>query len=233
MVGPCEPLITTEQLEGCCQIADDVDPTLVDSVIDAASFIAWALSGRRAGVCEITGERPGRLNDQCCPSSPCGCGCPNPSTVWLAGAPVVSVDEVRIAGDVITDFVLVAPNRLVRLTPERWPSCQLVNADPDDDDVLVVDYTWGIPLDAFGVLAVGAYTCELLKGCRGEPCALPERVTAVARQGVSFVIESSMSFLDNGRTGVPLLDQWLAAVNPEGLARRSIVRTPDLLAPRS
>jgi len=231
MTGPCEPLITVAELTACCEAAVGAEPAHVDTAIDAASFIAWALSGRRYGICTVTAERPGRVNDACCPVAPCGCGCPAPSVVWLAHGPVVAVDEVRIGGVPVEDFTLLGTNRLVRQPPERWPACQFLGSDVDDDDVLVVDYDWGIPVDAFGAAAIAAYACELLKACQGKDCALPERLTSVTRQGVSFVIEASQDWLDKGRTGVPLLDQWLTAVNPEALKRPASVRSPDLVAP--
>jgi hypothetical protein len=117
--------------------------------------VAWRLGGRHHGVCEVVGERPGRSGRGCC-GEPYpyrgaagwvnGCGCNPADTVTLAHAPVVSVEDVRIAGVSLPDdaYVLIPPNRLVRCDGGAWPACQLLHQPDDADGVLVVDYTWGI-----------------------------------------------------------------------------------------
>jgi hypothetical protein len=40
-------------------------------------------------------------------------------------------------------------------------------------------------------------------------------------------------FLDNNRTGIYLVDQWLNAVNPENLPAPPRVRSPDFRGPRT
>lgn len=53
---------------------------------------------------------------------------------------------------------------------------------------------------------------ELVKSATGKPCALPDRVTSISRQGVSWTMLDPMDFLDKGLTGIGRVDQWLAAV---------------------
>lgn len=53
---------------------------------------------------------------------------------------------------------------------------------------------------------------QFLRNDAGDSCSLPERVTSISRQGVSWSMLDSMDFLDKGLTGVGRIDQWLAAV---------------------
>jgi len=53
---------------------------------------------------------------------------------------------------------------------------------------------------------------QFLRNDTGESCQLPERVTSISRQGVSWSMLDSMDFLDKGLTGIGRIDQWLSAV---------------------
>jgi hypothetical protein len=53
---------------------------------------------------------------------------------------------------------------------------------------------------------------QFLRNDTGDSCSLPERVTSISRQGVSWTMLDSMDFLDKGLTGIGRIDQWLAAV---------------------
>ena len=55
---------------------------------------------------------------------------------------------------------------------------------------------------------------EYGKAAQGNPCALPERITSVTRQGVSWTVLDPQDFLDKGYTGMSRVDHWLAAVKP-------------------
>jgi len=61
---------------------------------------------------------------------------------------------------------------------------------------------------------------------QGE-CELPERVTSVNREGLSYTIFDPQSYLMERKTGLPSVDLWLAAVNPAKSLRPSGVWTPD------
>ena len=49
----------------------------------------------------------------------------------------------------------------------------------------------------------------------GQACALPERVTSITRQGVSWTMLDPMDFLSAGLTGVGRIDTWLTTVRRE------------------
>lgn len=63
---------------------------------------------------------------------------------------------------------------------------------------------------------VAFLACERAKAQAGKACSLPDRVTTVTRQGVSWTILDPQDFLTKGLLGVGRLDQWIS------VARRSI-----------
>jgi hypothetical protein len=244
---PCTLLLTVDDLDGCSvNQYDEVDPPTDEDIADViagASRVAWALGGRQHGICSVENERPGRVRHGYGCSRPGrvngtwtnSCVCAAASTVTLGHTPVVSIEDVRIGGASLVqgvDYELVRPNRLVRRDGGVWPADQLLHLDDGDLDVLVVDYTYGAELDPYGQLAVAALACEMLKAKKGKACKLPERVTSVTRQGVSYVLLDPMSFLKEGRTGVYLFDSWITNVNPGGLTGPPLVRSPDVAIPR-
>jgi hypothetical protein len=84
----------------------------------------------------------------------------------------------------------------------------------DCDNVVRVLYTIGSNLPP-GTEALAAWLAiEYGKAVSGQPCALPERITSVSRQGVSWTVLDPQDFLDKGYTGMSRVDHWLAAVKP-------------------
>lgn len=59
---------------------------------------------------------------------------------------------------------------------------------------------------------------EFWKSGAGKACALPERITNVTRQGISWTILDPLDFLDKGLTGIGSIDQWISRVNGKGWA---------------
>lgn len=91
----------------------------------------------------------------------------------------------------------------------------------------MITIEWGEPPPAGGRIAALALGKEVANGIMGNACRLPGNVTSVNRQGVSVLLDPA-TFLDKGRTGVPLADMWLAEVNPNRLMQDSTVWTPDM-----
>jgi hypothetical protein len=60
-----------------------------------------------------------------------------------------------------------------------------------------------------------------------ETCALPQRVTSVSRQGVSFTILDQQDFIQELRTGLYAVDLFLKTVNPDGARRKTKVYSVD------
>ena len=109
-------------------------------------------------------------------------------------------------------------------------------ADPDhcNDDFwdihdVEVTYLWGSYPPAIGKMAVLELADQFVKAveCPSE-CKLPERITSVSRQGVSFQVFDPLDFLDNGRTGIYTVDMFLKTVNPNKAQKRARVFSPDM-----
>lgn len=56
---------------------------------------------------------------------------------------------------------------------------------------------------------------QYLLALTGQACALPERVTSITRQGVSWTMLDPMDFLGAGLTGIGRIDTWLSTVRRE------------------
>lgn len=231
---------------GCAAVTADEPTANAVIALQAATGILWALSGRRFGVCDVT-VRPCRqpcaaypwgyrgivgpgpwvpaliggewFNLRC---GECGddCGCATTSSIDLPG-PVNAITEVKVDGTALTagdDYVLYDHERLYRIGA-RWPTCQDLTAADTEADTWSVTFTRGLPLPVEGQVALGALACEILSGLDGGECKLPARVTNLNRQGVDLTIADPQDFLSDGRTGLFLVDMWLAAVNPNSLDR--------------
>lgn len=226
----------------------------VADAVQVATDILWMLSGQQFGVCQVsvrpcrtdlyvgplpysTGPEPlfdGSRWLNVCGHTPGACGCTEVPEVSLSPAPVVAILEVLIDGEVLdaSSYRVDNGHLLVRTDGERWPACQDLAADVDEENTWQVTYTYGLTVPTAGQYAVGDYACELLKGWNGEECALPQRVTDITRQGVSMTVLDSQDFLDNFLTGLASVDRWLRAVNPHGLMRRPAIYSPDRPPPR-
>lgn len=102
-----------------------------------------------------------------------GCNCCGPSAFSMGRFPIVSIDEVKLDGDVLdegVDYRLVN-GLLARLDPDgtgqrTWPACQNVALDDDEDGTLSVTFTYGAAPPALGVLAARDLACQLITaGC--------------------------------------------------------------------
>jgi hypothetical protein len=243
------------------ETGDLVDPTspYAADAAEAASFVLFHLSGRKyGGVHTITEEycqvgldqiwastyygpygRPmlpgpsgypmmypelrygvitNRVGGQCG-----SCGCTH--LLRLRGAPVLSVESVKVGGSelgpsswAIYDYSFIAaPN-------DCWLTC---------DDVEVT-YSYGTAPPALGRIAAKALADQYLLAMAGDDeCALPQRVTQISRQGMSWTLLDPQEFLDKGRTGIYQVDLFLATVNPDGAKMRSRVFSPDIPRARS
>ena len=215
-----------------------------------ASFILWALSGRKySGTTTVTEkyESPCRrplsvrqlsepglfaiepyLRDgdvyNAVSGGVSGCGC--------NGAINGVHTKLRLRGRPVRSI-----SRVVSGGKEIDPSkYQLVNgsllqAAPGaslDLRGIEVTYTYGIEPPQAGRRAARYLAAELVKSYSGEDCDLPERVTSVNRQGVSVTVLDDQAFLDDQRTGIYAVDLFLKTVNPDKARKPSRVFSPDL-----
>jgi len=81
-----------------------------------------------------------------------------------------------------------------------------------DDNVIQVAYEIESTLPP-GTEGLTAWLAtEYGKAATGQKCALPERITNVTRQGVSWTILDPQDFMDKGFTGMARVDNWLVPV---------------------
>lgn len=171
-------------------------------------------------------------------STPCGCS--HLDRILLSGYPVKEITQVKIDGVVVDPdtYRLDGWRWLVRVrdpaepdTWLTWPSCQALDLPDTEDGTFAVTYRYGQDPPLVGVDAAAELGCELYKACNsgaGE-CKLPSGTTRVIRQGV--VIERlafSAWGLQDGiwRTGLPRVDTFLNAYNPQKLRRRPAFWSP-------
>lgn len=136
----------------------------------------------------------------------------------LPDSPVTSIETVSI-GDVELvaedDYVAELPAGLVTRTGGlEWPA----------DGTARITYTHGIMPPIGGQRSAALLAVELGKSWSGGKCRLPERVTNVSRQGLSYDLAGA----DSGwGTGIWSIDSWLLSVNPHKQSRRASAWSPD------
>lgn len=202
-----------------------------DSLLLQATEILWALSGRRwsgrsaDGGCDGSAEWHDE-HGQCAWWAATGW-----PALWLgprhcsAGEAVIQLphDETTAVESVVVGGTA--------FTSWRQDGAWLYRTDglPWRGRTVVITYRWGLEPPATGKAKCVALALELGKAAAGDgSCRLPKRVTSVTRQGVSMTMIDSQKFLDQGRTGLTDVDQWLASVNPKARPERGSVWSPDI-----
>ena len=243
--GPCAPWATDDDLDVVGCDTPDVD---MGVWLQAATDLLYARTGSRwRGECEITVRPCGANHPGCGPAglwqtgvdrfewwwngwADCSGGrCDRgPSVIRLPWAPVAAVSSVILDGDLLVEGVdwRLDSNRLLRRLDGRWPTCQTIDAPIGDPGTWAVTYTpaWAPP--TAGRLAAAAWACHLARmATPGDgACVLPAGVERMSRQSVEVVMASASEILEAGRTGIELVDQFLAAYPPK---RRARFRDPD------
>lgn len=164
----------------------------------------------------------------------CGdaCGCGSTQALRLPG-PIASVGEVQIDGTVLDPAAYRVDNGrfLVRQDGDLWPTCQDMNLMLGQPDTWGVTYTKGYAVPKGGQVAAGLLANELAKAaCNDKTCGLPRRVQSITRQGVTVAVLDAFDDIDEGHTGIWLIDSWVASVVRR--PRRMRVLSPDRRPPR-
>jgi hypothetical protein len=258
MSGPCGAWVTLGEVKADptakLQSGGPLSDELLSDMIDFSTHVLYRLSGRQfSGVCSDV-VRPARRYyaadyfpplwwrwDRSWGVHTCGrppnraCGCGPLSELTLGAYPLREINEVRIDGAVVdpSTYRIDDDRWLVRIDPDLigWPCCQRLDLPVTELDTFQVTFTWGQAPPRAGVIAAKHYAIQLAKGHAGDPCTVPERVLNISVPGATYTLLDPLEFLDKGRTGVPLVDQWLAAVNPNRLMRRAQVISPDIGRP--
>jgi hypothetical protein len=249
--GPC----TDWPVQWTCELST-LNPAVTGVAVSMATETLWALTGMRFGLCEVT-LRPcadscgdGRFYDDfgppwtlryypqpalvgglwfnlTCGSCTSGCSCGEVSEVRLP-APVFDVTEVVIDGVVLASSAYRLDNSriLVRTDGGRWPRCNDLSED-SGPGTWSVTARYGEPLPAGAALAMGELACQFAKAADGQDCRLPAGVQNLVRQGVSISFPDVGELFAKGRTGLYLVDAFIATWNPGHLRQRSRVYRVD------
>lgn len=205
-----------------------------EEAIDMASFILWSLSGRQfTGIRTVTevysthtamaakaepypsylhGHFYNAASDCCCS----GCGVFH--RIRLRGTPVRRIIKVHVDGRLLQpdEYVLLDHGVLGFLTPNACGA-----------ECITVEYMYGF-LPPGGADAAALLANELLLASDGEDCNLPQRVTSISRQGVSFTLLDPQDFLKDRRTGIYEIDLLLSAINPSKALMKPRVFSVDI-----
>lgn len=206
--------------------------------IDSASMLLWALSGRKYSGLSTTTEM------YVCPQyeTPLGCSWTGDSTF---------VDHNRgIVGHVLS--ILGSDSSSTRFPLRHGPVREVLSVSINDEPInetqyylenhrnlvinetvlacsgLEVEYRYGVEPPSMGKLAAIILADNIIKDLEGESCDLPQGVTSVTRQGMSFEIYNPQQFLDEGRLGIFIVDAFLSAVNPAKAKKKPKVFSADM-----
>lgn len=231
--GPCGPLTT----------ASDADRAMYEQM---ATDYLWLWTGRNFGLCTVVmqpcgaqcwegistwngntvGAQPtpmiidGLWYNVWCNTCLDGCSCGAEDSIRLPG-PVDSIESVTVDGVAVDPANYRVENHKYLVNKVGlWPQCGLE-----------VTYKQGVPVPMGGQVAAGILACEFAKAlCKDSSCALPERIKNITRQGVTVTLMDDFKTLQEGSTGIWLIDSWMQSVNKA--PRRSSVRSPDVKHPR-
>ncbi len=212
-----------------------------------ASYLLWAMSGRKyTGVTTVTERytctlRNNRLGPSTKTTSPVlfggdvynipsgdydeyseltSDGMSPDSRIKLRGRPVTKIHAIRNRlGEVLdpSSYYLVDHSTVHIKAGTPWTPC---NTE--------ITYSYGTPVPIAGKMAARKLAIEFARLWAGdEMCELPQRVTSVSRQGVSYTILDNQEFIDELRTGLYEIDLFLKTVNPDNARRKSKVFSVD------
>jgi hypothetical protein len=213
-----------------------------------ASYLLWAMSGRKFTGTTIVTERYTCVlrNNRMGPSTktnspvlfggdvfniPSGDydeyseltsdGLSPDARIRLRGRPVTKIIAMRNKTGLILDpssYYLVDHSTIHVTAGTPWTPC---NTE--------ITYEYGAPVPVSGKMAARTMALEFAKLWAGDDdCALPQRITSVSRQGISYTILDNQEFIDELRTGLYAVDLFLKTTNPDNARRKAKVFTPDV-----
>lgn len=258
MAAPCSTWEIDPSELGMCPNWGTYSPEVQAAALDLATFWLWSATGRRFGPCPVTVRPSQRLGQPMqyldypvtpgFESSPAaggpylfggrwfnaGCSsacCGDSACAIVLRGPVYAIEEVTVGAEVVPASayrvdVTGGAYLLVRIDGECWPTCQSVAAEPGEPGAFVVAYEIGEAIPAALELAAAALACEYGKHLTGGACSLPAKMTRLSRQGVEVEV-AAPSPKDN-KTGIRLVDDVVAMLNPSGRLSAPRVMSPDL-----
>ena len=205
--------------------------------VKAASYLMWALSGRKyTGVNTVT-ERYVRfaplINTRLIQEAAIINSRINKALSIVE--PWVSAEtRIRLRGQPVTEIVAVRNVNGGIVSPDSYYMVDHSTLQFAEGALIVpadieVTYSYGANPPALGKMAARRVAIEFVKLWEGdEDCALPQRVTSVTRQGVTYTVLDSQDFLEEMRLGIYEVDLFLKTTNPNRAQKRAKVFSPDI-----
>lgn len=205
---------------------DTIDPTgpYTESAVQTASFVLYKLSGEKyTGIQTVTEvytadvTMPNVTNPALITGNMYNLPkfAEGQRNLRLRNTPVRSIVSVTYQGRELdpSEYSLRNNSYIVQKNSLPW----VLNNVQE----LEVTYTFGTPIPSAGKRAAARLANELILSDMGSAqCALPERISSVNRQGVSYTVLDPQEFISNGRVGIYEIDLFLAAVNPSKAKKR-------------
>jgi len=143
------------------------------------------------------------------------------SRIRLRGRPVTKVHSIRRRDGLVLDpssYYLVDHSTIQAAVGVPWTPCNLE-----------ITYSYGTYPPTMGRMAARTLAIEFAKLYSGDDdCALPQRVTSISRQGVSYTLLDSQDFIEEMRTGIYMVDLFLKSVNPDKARTKARVFSVDV-----
>jgi len=212
---------------------DTSDPTgpFTDWAVRTASWILYKLTAEKyAGVQTTTdsyslndsGElkfQPQLINGQMY-NLPANIATTSNTQLRLRRQPVISIVDVFSGGVEIPLTDIELRNNAFIMRKDKTPFV----LSPQEE--LVVTYTHGSPPPIAGKRAAVRLANELILAEKQDPnCALPDSVTSINRQGISYTLLDPQVYIEKGRTGVYEIDMFIYGANPRGALKKPNVYT--------
>ena len=143
------------------------------------------------------------------------------SRIRLRGRPVTKIHSIRRRDGVVLDpsaYYLVDHSTVQAATGIPWTPCNLE-----------ITYSYGTYAPTMGRMAARTLAIEFVKLFEGsDDCALPQRVTSIARQGISYTLLDNQDFIEEMRTGIYMVDLFLKSTNPDKARAKARVFSVDV-----
>jgi hypothetical protein len=142
------------------------------------------------------------------------------SRIHLRGRPVTRIHSIRNRQGAFIDpskYYLVDHSTIHIVAGTPWTPC---NTE--------ITYSYGAVPPVAGRMAARLLALEFAKLWAGDDdCQLPQRITSVSRQGVSYTILDQQDFIDELKTGMYVVDLFLKSVNPDKARAKAKVFSVD------
>jgi hypothetical protein len=222
----CSPWATVAEFRSR-YVGTGVSDDVIDAALVAATDALFTLSGRQfPGVCTAEVRPFGGDTETHA----------NLSEVDIGLWPIVEVTEVLVDGVVIdpSEYRVDENRYLVRLAgpgPQYayrpWPLEQELGRPKTAPATFSVTVRFGVDPPGFGKIAALALAAELVAAHVGDDCVLPERITNIARQGITMQVTNPNDLLVRNRTGIYEVDRFLMVYNPTNMQSPAFVFSPD------